>query len=144
MSAQHTKGPWNLVRHSWDASSVYASNGSRVAICRIDEEDVTEETQDACVAVNEANASLIAAAPELLEALKMLVSIYKEHVSISSLLEGKSIQEIDQYFDARHVIVDKAIDDAVSAIAKATMTGPSIADLVESGALPPPTRQAGR
>ena len=72
--SKHTKGPWTRVRHSWDDSSVYAANGSRVAICRIDEEDVTEETQDACVAVNEANARLIAAAPELLEALEALVN----------------------------------------------------------------------
>ena len=119
--SKYTNGPWEVART--DAGIIVRTESAKktrygasryAAIGGFDRSD-PEQLAEAL-----ANAHLIAAAPELLEALKMLVSIYKEHVSISSLLEGKSIQEIDRYFDARHVIVDKAIADAIAAITKAT------------------------
>jgi hypothetical protein len=67
--SKHTPGPWAYSHNSWEFSDVYGTDGKVVATCQIDE-DVTEETQEMLETIKEANARLIAAAPDLLEALQ--------------------------------------------------------------------------
>lgn len=72
MSAQHTSGPWKAEDNSWEVSTVYSASGE-VARCYIDS-NVTEDTQDRLEPIKEANARLISAAPDLLEALQGMVA----------------------------------------------------------------------
>lgn len=61
---------WTFTANSWQHTTVYAENG--IPICRLDLEDFPgccEATQDKLEVIQEANARLIAAAPELLEIL---------------------------------------------------------------------------
>lgn len=73
MNAKHTPGPWVASHNSWETSTVYA-DGRVVAECLIDA-DVSEENQHELEPIKEANARLIAAAPELLEALQEVIAI---------------------------------------------------------------------
>ena len=57
---EHTPGPWSVGREGWKHQSVYSASGRFLA-------DVSLFYDDA-----EANARLIAAAPDLLEALQLL------------------------------------------------------------------------
>jgi len=77
MTTQHTPGPWTAADNSWEFSTVYGSDGKAVALCRISD-DVTEETQSHFEAINEANARLIAAAPDLLTAWQRLLEYCDE------------------------------------------------------------------
>jgi hypothetical protein len=63
----HTPGPWSVCHNSWETSSVY-TKGFCIAECPIAQE-AEEDNQAHWEAIKEANARLIAAAPELLEAL---------------------------------------------------------------------------
>lgn len=68
MSAKHTPGPWSTASdpcHFDSQTTVVAANGARVA-------EVTGSAFDEA----EANARLIAAAPDLLEACKAFVAHY--------------------------------------------------------------------
>ena len=71
-AAKHTPGPWSFVDHSWCDKSVYArlheTDERRIALFHLDE-DASEDEE----AVEIANARLIAAAPELLDALQSLL-----------------------------------------------------------------------
>jgi hypothetical protein len=60
-------GPGETIKHSWECTGIY-SGDRRVAIIKIDDE-VTEENQEELERVVDANAPLIAAAPDLFEAL---------------------------------------------------------------------------
>lgn len=66
----HTPGPWSVIDNNWDFSSVYGPDDCLIAEVQI-HSSVTEENQHELEPVKEANARLIAAAPELLSALKM-------------------------------------------------------------------------
>lgn len=66
MGAKHTPGPWSWVDTSWEYNHIYAARKLCATIHT--DADVTEETEDACAKVMNANARLIAAAPDLLEA----------------------------------------------------------------------------
>lgn len=66
-----TPGPWTVTDNSWETSTVYSHDGNGViAVCPIDG-GVDEWTQDHLEAVKEANARLIACAPEMAEALEV-------------------------------------------------------------------------
>ena len=71
IDTKHTPGPWRVFEHSWCDTSIGAP-GTSNAICRLDINHATEESQEADEAQMAANARLIAAAPELLEALQRL------------------------------------------------------------------------
>lgn len=71
MQSSFTPGPWRVFEHSWCDTSIGAP-GTSNAICRLDINHATEESQEADEAQMAANARLIAAAPELLEALQRL------------------------------------------------------------------------
>jgi hypothetical protein len=62
-AAKHTPGPWRVFNHSWSDTSVLA-DGFDHAVCLLDINYATEESQDADEAVMAANARLIASAPE--------------------------------------------------------------------------------
>jgi len=66
--SKHTPGPWRVFEHSWCDTSIVA-DGFDHGICSLDINHATEETQEADEALMAANARLISAAPELLEAL---------------------------------------------------------------------------
>lgn len=64
---KHTPGPWEDHYNSWEVSSVYDAHGRCVAECHIfDDGLLNDETQDEFEAIKDANARLIAAAPDLL------------------------------------------------------------------------------
>lgn len=74
MTAKHTPGPWSVCEHSWCETSIRAPSTDH-ALCRLDINHATEESQEADEAQMAANARLIAAAPELLEALKACAAV---------------------------------------------------------------------
>lgn len=78
-NSKHTPGPWSVFEHSWCETSISAP-GTSNSICLLDINHATEESQEADEAQMAANAHLIAAAPELLEALR----IAREFMSIAS------------------------------------------------------------
>lgn len=64
MSTKHTPGPWSVVKHSWSDTSIV---GARGRVCGLSIYcDATEDNQQELEAVAAADASLIAAAPDLL------------------------------------------------------------------------------
>lgn len=70
----HTPGPWHATNHSWCETSVLAQ-GFDHAICMLDINYATEESQMADEAQMAANARLIAAAPDMLAALHAVISV---------------------------------------------------------------------
>jgi hypothetical protein len=98
-TVKHTPGPWNLYeKHGGelDTTITATANGSQILICdvigcRNNEGVITKETA-------KANAKLIAAAPELLEALNKVMSCIK---STSDLIKlGDSIYDIRYEIEA--------------------------------------------
>lgn len=76
-----------MVEHSWQDTSVVAGDKT-ICLLHMDDEEVTEENQDEQLAQQLSNATLIAAAPELQEALK-------------GLMENPSIALEDKIYDVR-------------------------------------------
>lgn len=69
MAQAHTPGPWRVFEHSWCNTSIVA-DGFDHGICSLDINHATEESQAADESLMAANARLIAAAPELLDACR--------------------------------------------------------------------------
>ena len=90
--SKHTPGPWRVV-DSWNDHMVEGQNG---------EEIIWQDGPHNTPTINEANARLIAAAPDLLEALEDLI-----------LLAQAVMHENGGY------MVDDELSDARAAIAKA-------------------------
>lgn len=82
MTAQHTPGPWSVEKCVANHLHPYYEQGTII-------QTVDSEVADECIATievserDEANAYLIAAAPELLEALEGLVENIPHHDSVS-------------------------------------------------------------
>jgi hypothetical protein len=73
MSAKHTPGPWEILEHCWSDASIRSTDD--YVVCSLNIRHVaTEATQAMCEDRMDADARLIAAAPELLEALKIIAS----------------------------------------------------------------------
>lgn len=70
MTGRPTPGPWSLVAHSWRETSIYSENDTRICLLNLEDMDVTEDNQETLEPILDANARLIAAAPDLLEVLK--------------------------------------------------------------------------
>lgn len=99
-NTKHTPGPWKVFNHSWSDTSIIAP-GFDHGICCLDINHATEESQEADEEQMAANARLIAAAPDLLETLR--------------LCEGN----IYSLADAHPVIFTKWLKVVRAAIAKA-------------------------
>ena len=75
MSAKHTPGPWT---HDTSDQTVMVQVGKkRLAICSIERIDSAPRESYEFGCVSNANARLIAAAPELLEGLKAMLSLVR-------------------------------------------------------------------
>ncbi len=74
---KYTPGPWVLVENSWDISTVYAPSGETIAQCPISGL-ADEETQAEFEAIMQANALAISLLPELVEALREVLSWWPE------------------------------------------------------------------
>jgi hypothetical protein len=72
---KHTAGPWTVCEHSWSHTGIYAKHIG-VASLDISSEADEEDMQDEWQGVMAANARLIAAAPDLLSALRSLAEVY--------------------------------------------------------------------
>lgn len=68
MSTKHTPGPWGAFHGSVIAKSITYSNSRSNRVCHIEREGTPSSEVDA-------NANLIASAPELLEALKEALAL---------------------------------------------------------------------
>lgn len=62
---KHTPGPW----HVYKGSGLYVDSGTAGSVCKIADKRISEQQQ--------ANGRLIAAAPELLEALEQAAAAYE-------------------------------------------------------------------
>lgn len=89
---KHTSGPWSIRKVKSPFMIVNESEDAVICITNAWEEEYKDEEQ--------ANARLIAAAPELLEALEKLVGFFDGSVSIK-------------------YVANYALPDAITAIAKA-------------------------
>lgn len=70
-----TKGPWQTINISWEYSVITDEDAARIAQVFIRDE-VDEETQDKFEEIKDANANLIAAAPDMYEALECACDQY--------------------------------------------------------------------
>lgn len=73
---EFTKGPWTVTHNSWDRSTVYDADGDGLCEVQISWE-ADEDTQNYYEAIKDANACLIATAPELLTACEALLERYR-------------------------------------------------------------------
>lgn len=67
--AMFTPGPWAIVGHSWNKTGIYSAQRRPIALLSVSSAD--EESYEADEAQMTADAHLIAAAPDLLEALQL-------------------------------------------------------------------------
>lgn len=76
-----TPGPWTAIHSSWETSLVngHPSYGYTVAVCPI-HCDVSEDDQAEYESVKDANAHLIAAAPEMYDELLRCMTILEDSV----------------------------------------------------------------
>jgi hypothetical protein len=113
-TATHTPGPWNI-EYPFSEPGVYVAGPNTGLIAKLYEPDACMFNKDSKVS-REANARLIAAAPELLEALKtvaehlrLTMAEYRRHCATHGV-------------DAIHPLDDPVMAKARAAIAKATGT----------------------
>ena len=98
----HTNGPWHFVEHSWSDTGIYSLDGEPIALISISAY-ATEDNQDAYEKTAKANARLIAASPELLDALVHL------HINFKLMLSKKPVRDVEE-----------TLAEVEKAIAKAT------------------------
>ena len=83
MSAQYTPGPWAVTTvGSCHGIHPAASDNERDDICRVVPHNYHPDGWQAAKGEAEANARLIAAAPELLAALQDMVGAYQRHFDV--------------------------------------------------------------
>ena len=126
--SKHTPGPWNWVNPQTDEPwEVGEFRGSLRTVAKfqspnsnwmlpkwiLDMEEVRGDTNEE----NEANLRLIAAAPDLLEALKMMHELVA-HASPTAFFNG--VTDSTGSIDEGDVMAGRIIDEARAAIFKAT------------------------
>ena len=89
-----TKGPWQTINMSWEYSVIIDEDAARIAQVFIRDE-VDEETQDKFEEIKDANANLIAAAPDMYEALILMCSdcTYKSAYECRVCPTGKALRK---------------------------------------------------
>lgn len=111
MTNKHTPGPWTVFESK--GGPVIEAPGSepssRVMVCRIHETAIRKDQEDRA----EHDARLIAAAPELLEALKQALKHAEKLFAASDSMDGLIDSRVNLEYD---------IEQAQSAIAKAKGT----------------------
>ncbi|MEN9885514.1 MAG: hypothetical protein RL758_92 [Pseudomonadota bacterium] len=110
MSAAHTPGPW-YVSKEFDGTSIKAGMfhvTHTIKACGFHEPEVDK-------AVTQANARLIAAAPDLLEALKKMVDIASDSRGVAGYHLNGEIAEWDEFpeWQAACAAIAKATGGAV-------------------------------
>lgn len=103
-NSKHTPGPWTMTGNSWQCTTVYDSDGNRVCLLDLEDWGVTEDNQVDLEREQERVALLIAAAPELLEALKLILEHCNNNVEVGTVGER---------------VVERVEETALAAIAKA-------------------------
>ena len=106
--AKHTAGPWSVDYEGPAHLSIEDSAGRVLAFCNLQSEDGDED---------EANARLIAAAPDLLQALKNAREWLDE---LAGLVQSGTFDAAEDWAGANAVSVDSSLAEA---IAKAERTG---------------------
>lgn len=72
------KGPFRIVEHNWEETSVCDAEGD--VLCSISiSENATEETQDYYEQITAAKANAIAQIPELIDATEALITYCADH-----------------------------------------------------------------
>lgn len=107
--SKHTKLPWSIRRRHGESSIIISSEGTPI-VATVPLRDVSINEQDA-------NARLIAAAPEMLDALETAEhQLAEQHVQISRILQLLDNHEVRAALHHQAI----AINSVKSAIAKAT------------------------
>lgn len=119
--AKHAAGPWDVVDNSWCRTTVYDANGFEVASLRVDEELDGEPAIEAEKRMA-ANGRLIAAAPELLAALRPLAGLAFHHPTTKTFGNRPTTGPVFEFSSAGRTdsIAAEDMHRAVAAIAKAT------------------------
>lgn len=99
--AKHTPGPWAV--GYLDQSGQRIVKQEHIEICTCWHHSVGSIEQEM-----EANARLIAAAPDLLEALEGLVKINEEHNAAMAVIMGRPANWKDTYLDKARAAILKA------------------------------------
>lgn len=108
---KHTPGPWKITHKHPDPDTakgymeIMQSNGSGFEIgisCSICEQYLADDP------IQKANAHLIAAAPDILEALKQLVKINEDHDDSIAKILGAPPGWKDEYLDKARSAIAKA------------------------------------
>lgn len=107
MSTKHTPGPWEIERYSYGLIQIVGD----LKVISDDEEHFTTVVEQISATNEESNARLIAAAPELLEALVALVKINEEHNQSFIDVIGKPLNWKDDYLDAARAAIRKALGE---------------------------------
>ena len=95
MDKWEIKGPWEVVDHNWEESSIYDADKDCVCSIRISFE-VTEETQDHFEQITADKARAIAALPELVEAAEPfseIMDIVEERGLSGMTMPGEPIED---------------------------------------------------
>ena len=111
---QHTPGPWQVASHHARGygATITRENGAHSEAV-VDVVDFNDYHRDAEVA---ANARLIAAAPEMLKALKNTLRALVQHIEDGAKRDGISLDQLAQLCPCW----DEEVQEARAAIAKAT------------------------
>lgn len=119
---EHSQGKLNISKHATPGPWISEYCGKdRIAIFKISDKRRVATITVKTPKMDEANAQLIAAAPELLEAAKSMEALV--HLMCDILRKGDSPTSIIETLMMRVINSDQSIGDAQAAIAKATGKG---------------------
>lgn len=92
MTTKHTPAPWALQEHSWSDTSIVNEEREKVVAILSIYAEATEKNQQELESEMDANAHLIAAAPDMYEALKEA----HKYLINAGLVESECVRELIQ------------------------------------------------